>query len=128
MNSIFAIVYAFGLSYMPINQVGLNKRIESFHNSTKVEFMLGLEVLDMFTLYGGEQTTQQMDNSLFNWLPINQMYFVGLQFHKQFNNTIFTVDIKRTCSHPVKSWDKPSSSYNTASFEINLSVKGKFNL
>lgn len=128
MSNFLAIVYAFGLSYMPMNNVGYNDKIFNYENSTRIEFELGLQFFNMFTLYGGENTEQVPDGNVFNWMPYNQEYYVGLKFEKSIKSMNVLLDMKRSCSHPINCWGETKGTVNKSRFEITFKVSGKIDI
>ena len=128
MNNFLAITYAFMLGFCPYDEVGINETVEHFDNPTHVQFELGINVLDCVKLYAGEETLQVAD-SLFNWIPYTQSYFVGVEYHKDFSEKLaLSAGVRHNCQHPCKAWDKQNSTFNSARTEIYLGVSGKVNI
>lgn len=128
MKTILALIYMFNVSTMPFYYVGFNNEYIHFENSNSVNFMLGIDVYDVFTFYGGEDTKQNKEN-LFNWYPYNQEYYVGGFFHYDFNESLkLKLGIDRRCSHPLNCWDRQDCDFNSASCSIYLTVEGKIPL
>ena len=129
MNNFLAITYAFMLGFCPYDNVGTNETLESFKDATHVQFELGVDILDCVKLYTGEETLQVMDESLFNWKPYTQTYFLGAEFHKDFNEKLtLNAGIKHNCQHPCNSWGEQKSTFNCARTEIYIGVSGKINI
>lgn len=129
MNNFLAITYAFMLGFCPYDEVGTNGNIERFDNATHVQFELGIDILDCVKLYAGEETLQIMADSLFNWIPYTQNYFVGAEFHKDFSEKLnLRAGIRHSCQHPCESWGKQKSTFNCARTEIYIGVSGKVNI
>lgn len=87
-KSILAITYSFILSWSPrvdvvspsdvalFNLNGVNLNL--YDNSTFASFQLGVDFIDHISLYCGESSNQAPANSLFNWQPYQQTYWVGV--------------------------------------------------
>ena len=129
MNGLLAITYAFMLGFCPYDNNGIEKTIEHFDNATHVQFELGIDVLDCVKFYAGEETLQTMDGSLFNWFPYTQNYFVGMEYHKDFNEKLtLKAGVKHNCQHPCEAWGEQNSTFNSARTEIYLGVSGKIEI
>ena len=127
MDSILAITYSFLLSFMPYHTLSLDMvQGEYYKNSTHVQFELGLDVKDMFRFYGGEETYQLPYPTIFSNYPYTQTYWIGAEFHKEFNdgfNLKFGVNHK--CKHPLNCWNEQLSNSNEAYTEIYIDISGK---
>lgn len=129
MNSFLAITYAFMLAYCPSHNIGLGKGYEYHKNPTHVSFQLGLDLFDCVHAYAGEETFQVMDNSLLNWFPYSQSYWVGLEYHKSFSDALnLKVGVSHKCQHPIEVGGKHISDYNVAITELYIGVEGKFDI
>lgn len=129
MNNFLAITYAFMLGFCPYDQVGVKENSEHFYNATHVQFELGIDILECVKVYAGEETLQTMHDSLFNWTPYTQNYFVGAEFHKDFGEKLtLKAGVKHSCQHPCEAWREQKSTFNSARTEIYIGVSGKINI
>jgi hypothetical protein len=134
MNNLLAITYAFMLGFCPIDGVAIDnvdigRHIENVYNSTHVQFELGAELFDTVRLYAGEETLQVAYDSLFNWFPYTQSYWVGLEYYKDFNDKLsLKIGVSHKCQHPLKVFDIQYSIVNFGRTEIYLEVSGKVNI
>lgn len=127
MNTILAITYSFFLSYVPMYDIGFNKYSETYDNSTHVEFIIGMDVLDMLYFYSGEET-YQIPCTFFDWQPYRQSYLLGTELHKKFDSFEIKGGIKHKCLHPINSWNNQISTSNESFTEVYINISGKFNI
>ena len=104
------------------------KEDETYKNATHVQFELGLDFKDLIRVYGGEET-YQIPHDMFNYVPYRQSYWIGLEIHKEFNDSFeIKGGITHKCTHPVNCWNKMLSTSNEASTELYISIKGKLDV
>lgn len=129
MNGFLAITYAFMLSCCPAHDMGVNKSWEHYENPTHASFQLGLDLFDCVEVYTGEETFQVMNNGILNWCPYSQSYWLGLEYHKSFSDSLnLKVGVSHKCQHPVDAWQEQRSNYNFDITELYIGVEGKFNV
>ena len=129
MNNILAITYAFLLGFCPYDEVGVERNLECFDNTTHVQFELGVYIIDCVKFYAGEETLQTMADNLFDWFPYTQSYFVGMEYHKDFGEKLsLKAGVRHNCQHPCEAWGEQNSTFNSARTEIYLGVSGKINI
>ena len=129
MNSLLAITYAFMLSYCPVHAVGMNDVWERHQDPTHVSFQLGLDLFDCVNVYAGEDTFQVINDSVLSWRPYSQSYWVGLEYHKSFSDSLnLKVGVSHKCQHPLYTWRGKISDYNLAITELYIGVEGKFDI
>lgn len=129
MNNFLAITYAFMLGFCPYDDVGTNETVECFKNATHVQFELGIDAFECVKVYAGEETFQTMNENLFSWFPYTQSYFVGMEFHKELGEKLSIAGgVKHNCQHPLNSWSKQHSTFNSSRTELYLKVSGKINI
>ena len=128
MNTFLAITYSFFLSYMPIHDIGFNNSSENFKNPTHIEFSIGADIFDIIHIYGGEET-YQIPYTIFDWQPYRQSYLIGIEGHKEFNDSLkIKGGIRHKCTHPTNCWNKQLSKSDEAFTEIYIDVSGKLNI
>lgn len=126
-----AITYSFMLAWSPVCcPQSFGQEPVRYENSTRVEYQLGVDLLDMLHIYTGESTRQFPDDGdLTNWVPFQQTYWVGAELHHEFNEKVnLHLGVRHECSHPVDSWNFQSSDINSSYTDIYLGVSGKFDL
>ena len=129
MNNFLAITYAFMIGFCPIDQIGTKGTLESYENTTHTQFELGIDLFNSVHIYGGEETFQSAHDSLFNWYPYTQSYWIGAEYHKTFNDKFsLKAGISHKCQHPVDTWEEHASTFNCSRTEIYLGVSGKINI
>lgn len=135
MNTFLAITYSFFLSWVPMQTLGasnpvLDKSIsEHYFNATHVEFQLGLDLFNAVHLYTGEGTYQVPDHSFWNWEPYRQIYWLGIEYYHEFNDSLnLKAGVNHRCSHPVSCWSTPLSVMNDSATEVYIEVSGKLPL
>ena len=129
MNGFLAITYAFMLSYCPYHNIGLNNIQENHKNPTHVSFQLGLDLFDCVHAYAGEETFQVMDGNILNWFPYSQSYWLGLEYHKSFSDTLnLKIGVSHKCQHPLCVWGKTKSNYDFCITELYIGIEGKVDI
>lgn len=129
MRGILAITYAFMLSYCPYQQIGFNRDVETYYNPTHTAFEIGLDLFDCVNFFAGEETYQSMHKSVISWNPYTQNYWLGVEYHKTFNEKLsLKAGYKHTCQHPLNCWDGQLSAYNYACSELYVGIEGKIDL
>lgn len=125
MPTFLAVVYMFGASYLPFDSKGMEGIIQNKQETTQVEFMLGIDLFDCFTVYGGERTRQEMV-SAFNFFPYEQKYYCGATLHVDFYDAMkVEAGILRSCSHPTHCWGREKGAFDSAELEISFTVSGR---
>ena len=126
MSNVLAVTYAFMLAFCPMHDIGIADKSENYNNPTHASFQIGLEAFDCLDLYAGEETYQVMDANIFSWNPYTQSYWLGIEYHKAFNDRLkLHAGVMHKCQHPVDCWNKQKSSYNMAVTELYITVEGK---
>lgn len=129
MNNFLAITYAFMLGVCPNPSFGFSDRYEKYECPTHVEYQLGVELFNCVELYTGEETFQVEYENLFNWYPFTQSYWLGVEYHKEFDKKLtVTTGVVHKCQHPVNTWGVQLSDYNYAKTELYVGVSGKFDV
>lgn len=131
-NTILALVYSLSLGFMPLDEIGtsLYKQAEFVREgSTVVDFVIGFDLFDCFTIYGEEKSKQYHDDS-FSFMPYTQIYGIGFYYHHDFNDKLkLKVGLDRRCSHPLSCWGyKVENTFNTAECTLYVQVEGKIDL
>lgn len=124
---VLAILYMFSVGFIPMDEVGIGNRTENVENATSVEFMLGVDLFDCLTIYGGERTKQTM-REVVSWSPYNQLYYIGASLHKELKGVKLELNLFRECSHPVDCWGRQNSNFNDAQFKIELKISGRIDI
>lgn len=132
MKSILALVYLFNVSWLPFSSYGMNTEkgyyTMNYENPTSVNFQLGLEVMDLVTVYGGEKTNQLYMGQM-SFDSFEQQYYCGIDVHYSFSEALnLSAGLYRQCTHPVQPWEKSSGCFDTCSLDIYLQVSGKIKL
>lgn len=129
MNTILAITYTFLLSFCPLDNYGLGDGRDNHTNATHVQFELGLDIFDTVRVYTGEETFQVKANNLFNWSPYIQSYFIGAEYHKDFNEKFcLSAGVYHKCQHPISCWGEQESVFNSVRTEIYVNASGKLDI
>ena len=129
MNSFLAITYAFMLSYCPYHSIGMNEVQEYYDSPTHATIEIGLDLFECVNVFAGEETFQVVHDSLLNWCPYSQSYWVGLEYHKSFSDALnLKVGVSHKCQHPLYAWSKKKSNYDFAITELYIGVEGKFDI
>jgi hypothetical protein len=133
MNNFLAITYAFMLGFCPVDSVAIDsvdiRQVDNVYNSTHVQFELGAELFDSVRFYAGEETLQVAYDSLFNWFPYTQSYWIGLEYYKDFSDKLsFKAGVSHKCQHPLKVFDIKYSVLNMARTEIYMSISGRIGI
>lgn len=129
MNNFLAITYAFMLAYCPCYNVGVEREKEVYKDSTHAVFQIGVELFNCVDLYAGEETYQVPYENVFKWLPFTQSYWLGVEWHKTFNEKLeLYTGIKHKCQHSVNAWNLQLSNFNQAYTELYIGIKGKVDI
>lgn len=129
VNSLLAITYSFTLGYLPSHDTTQLTGYKKHYNGTEVQFELGADLLDHFLVYAGEQTYQTPDKSLFDWEPYQQTYYLGAEFHWEFEEKLnLKLGVKHSCTHPIDCWSKNNESRNEALTELYFGISGRIKL
>lgn len=124
MKSLLTIYYLFTVAFLPRQEL-MTDKIERYDNTTHVEFELGVDVYNMVRVFAGEETFQ-MPESIVEYTPYRQAYWVGLEYHKEFNDKLnLEFGIQHKCTHPVNSWKEQLSKDNETFTEVYLTLSGK---
>ena len=117
------------LSFCPYDAVGFNETFECFDNATHVQFELGVDILDRVKLYAGEETFQVKDGNITNWFPYSQSYWLGAEYHKDFDEKLtLKAGVRHNCQHPCEAWGEQKSTFNSARTELYVGFSGKVNI
>jgi len=130
MSNFLAITYAFMLAYCPYYNMSMGKEAwEDKSDATHVEFQLGLDICGCVNLYAGEETYQVSKEGLTSWQPFTQSYWLGAEYHKDFNDKLMLkAGVRHICQHPVSCWSVQLSKYNKATTELYLGIEGRFDI
>lgn len=129
MNNFLAITYAFMLAFCPYDNIGIGEIEELNRNLTDVTIQIGIELFDSLKLYAEEETRQTAGVDLFNWRPYTQVYSLGAEYNKSFNDSFeFYTGVYHKCQHPVACWEKPKSEFNGAYTAFYIGIKGKVDI
>lgn len=127
---ILAFVYMFELAFLPFDNCGMhtdrNSMTRLTENACAVNFMLGADICDLVTVYGGE-STRQVKHEALNFSPYYQQYYIGADIHYDIGGARFDLNIFRECSHTIDCWDNLGGKVRAddAMLKISLSVSGK---
>lgn len=130
---ILALVYMFELAFLPFDNYGMHTENNSItrltDNACAVNFMLGADIYNLVTVYGGEGT-RQVESDTFSFNPYRQQYYIGADIHYEIGGARFDLDIFRECSHTIDGWGDIDSKVcaDDAMLKISLSVSGKCDL
>ena len=129
MNTLLALTYSFFLATMPYDSVGLKGKQEFHQNATLATYELGVKIADHVHLYTGESTKQIIYDSMFNWLPYQQTYYVGVEYCHDFSKQLeLKAGVKHECSHPANCWNIQESTFNSAYTEWYIRIGGEISL
>lgn len=129
MNTFLAITYSFLLSFCPYDSVGFSTASIRQENATRVEFELGLDLFGMVRLYTGEETMQVADPNIFDWFPYSQAYFIGAEYHHEFDEKLcLSAGVSHRCQHPISAWGKRKTLFNSTRTEIYIKISGKLDI
>lgn len=130
---ILALVYMFELAFLPIDQCGMHDGYKGIarvvDNSCAVYFMLGADICELVTVYGGE-STRQVKHGTLSFNPYYQQYYIGADVHYEIGGARFDLNIFRECSHTIDVWRDINNKVcaDDAMLKISLSVSGKLDL
>lgn len=130
---ILALVYMFELAFLPFDNCGMHtdtKKVTRLtENACAVNFMLGADICDLVTVYGGE-STRQVEYETLNFNPYYQQYYIGADLHYEIGGARFDLDIYRECSHTIDAWSDIDRKVcaDDAMLKVSLSVSGKCDL
>lgn len=132
MKSLFALVYLFSASFLPLEQNGITNNdvlyMQNKEKATAVEFQLGLDICDIVTVYGGERTKQTMNN-IVSYSVYSQQYYCGIEAHYSFDKITLKGGMFRQCTHGLKPWNiRYENIVDSASFELYVKAEGKIPL
>lgn len=129
MNTFLAITYSFLLSFCPQDEIGLGRVSINPKNATRVQYELGLDLFDCVRIYTGEETLQCPKGNIFNWYPYTNAYFLGLEYHHEFDEKLnLSAGVSHRCQHPVYTWGVQNSDFNSARTEIYINISGKLDI
>ena len=124
MKDLLVIYYLFAFAFLPKQEL-TSKQTEVYNNTTHIEFELSADVYNMIRVFGGEETYQLPEKNL-SFNPYRQAYWIGLEYHKEFNNSLsLRFGVQHKCTHPVNSWEKQLSKNNEDFTEIYVSLSGR---
>ena len=129
MNNILAITYAFVLAYCPYHNMEVGNVKEKHSNATYVSVQLGIELFECVSFYATEETFQVSNEGIVNWNPYSQSYWVGVEYHKKFNNKLIVkTGYKHMCQHPLNDWKTQLSNYNISYSQLYIGIEGKIDI
>lgn len=129
MNGFLAITYAFMLAYCPYYNVAIGQTEEKYNNPTYASIQIGVELFDCVNLYASEETYQVSNIGIVSWLPYTQSYWVGIEYHKKFNDKLtLKTGYKHMCQHPTNCWETQLSNYNISYSQLYVGIEGKVDI
>lgn len=128
MNTILALTYSFMLGFMPFDEFTSTRGTVDMYNATHVSYELGMDIFECVHLFTGEETWQTAESSI-NWCPYRQKYFLGAEYHKEFNEALnLKIGIRHDCAHPIAPWNKSYISSDMSATEMYVKIEGRFDL